>query len=538
MRSLLCVVAFACLTSLAQAHFIWLEPIKNDDGSTTIQVYFGEDAYPDDPAYLGRLKAMNLQHVSGKDAPQSLDLKLTEEALTASVPEEQGRSLYIASHDLGVFDRGDSVFRLKYYAKTGPSITSSTWQQAETSDDLRLDVVPAFDNGTVTVTVRFDGKPVGGAQVIASGAGMSDFDGETDPQGQASFEMADAGLYSIRARHIENAAGELDGKSYPETRHYSTVAVSLPAPLPEVAADVLATLEEPVTSFGAALIEDHLYLYGGHTGGAHSYSTAEQADQLTRLNLKTREWETLASGPHLQGLALVAHDGRLYRIGGFTAKNAEGEEHDLWSQDSVAVFDPAAKRWSNLPPLPEPRSSFDAAVVGEAVYVVGGWSMQGDEENEWHETAWKLDLSGSQPQWQPLPSPPFQRRALAVAAYDGKLYAIGGMDAEGGPSRAVDVFDPASGKWSSGPELPGEGRMAGFGASAFATGDRLYITTIDGVLQRMSRDGSQWEIIGKTPTARFFHRMLPLDNSHLLVVGGANMGIGKFEEVEVLSVTP
>src|SRR5690606_23258460 len=193
---------------------------------------------------------------------------------------------------------------------------------------------------------------------------------------------------------------------------------------------------------------------------------------------------------------------------------------------------------TELPPLPEPRSSFDAAVLGDAIYVVGGWSMQGTQENQWHETAWKLDLSGSTPQWQPLPSPPFQRRALALASHDDKLYAIGGMGAEGGPSRQVDVFDPESGKWSSGPELPGEDRMAGFGASAFATGGRLYVSTIDGVLQRLSQDGPQWEIVGKTPTARFFHRMLPLDDSHLLVVGGANMGIGKFDEVEVLSVTP
>jgi N-acetylneuraminic acid mutarotase len=188
--------------------------------------------------------------------------------------------------------------------------------------------------------------------------------------------------------------------------------------------------------------------------------------------------------------------------------------------------------------LPEPRSSFDAAVLDDAIYVIGGWSMQGDAEHQWHETAWKLDLSTSTPEWQPLPSPSFQRRAMAVAAYDGKVYVIGGMQQEGGPTRRVDVFDTKTNTWSQGPDILGDDGFTGFGASAFATGGRLYVSTIKGTLQRLSTDGKAWEIVGQTPTARFFHRLLPIDDSHLLVVGGANMSIGKFDSVESLSVTP
>jgi uncharacterized GH25 family protein/N-acetylneuraminic acid mutarotase len=538
MRLRLILTAILCGPAAAHAHFIWLEPVKNEDATTTVQVYFGEDAYPDDASYLARVQEMKLQRVKGDGAPQDLELVLTDEDLSASVPDFRGSSLFIASHDLGVFDRGDATFRLKYYAKTGPAITSQTWQRTQTHGNLRLDVVPSFEDGQVTVTVRFDGEPVARAEVRASGPGMDDFAGETDENGQTTFAMAEGGLYSVRARHIEDQAGELDGKSYPETRHYSTLAVNVPEPLTQVASEELAKIDQPVTSFGAALVDGHLYVYGGHTGSAHSYSTEEQGNTLTRLNLQTREWETLADGPPLQGLALVAHEGKLYRIGGFTAKNAEGEDHDLWSQTSVAQFDPQSKSWIELPPLPEPRSSFDAAVLGDAIYVVGGWSMQGGEESDWHDTAWKLDLSQSTLEWQPLPSSPFQRRALAVAAHEGKLYVIGGMQADGGPTRRVDVFDPQTSEWTPGPEILGDDGMTGFGASAFATGGNLYVSTIKGTLQRLSDDGQAWEMLGKTPTARFFHRMLPLDAEHLLVVGGANMEIGKFDEVEVLSVTP
>ena len=315
------------------------------------------------------------------------------------------------------------------------------------------------------------------------------------------------------------------------------MALDVPTPLKDVPGQVVAEMEEPVTSFGAAVNGKQLFVYGGHTGGAHSYSNEEQGHQLLSLNLETKRWEALVEGPPLQGLAMVAHGGKLYRLGGFTAKNEEGEDHDLWSQAEAAVYDPAAKAWTALPPLPEPRSSFDAAVLDDVIYVVGGWSMQGEEGHHWHTTAWKLDLKQATPSWSPVPEPHFQRRALATAAYEGKLYAIGGMQEEGGPTRRVDVFDPQTGKWTQGPDILGDEGMTGFGASAFATGGDLYVSTIKGTLQRLSKDGSQWEMVGKTPTARFFHRMLPLDASHLVVVGGANMEIGgKFSEVEILSV--
>jgi len=98
-----------------------------------------------------------------------------------------------------------------------------------------------------------------------------------------------------------------------------------------VQAGHFAKIPELVTSFGGAIADGYLYTYGGHTGRAHSYSTEEQGNVLRRLKLDGQsKWETLAKGPHLQGLALVAHQGNIYRIGGFTAKNAEGEEHDLW----------------------------------------------------------------------------------------------------------------------------------------------------------------------------------------------------------------
>jgi len=282
-------------------------------------------------------------------------------------------------------------------------------------------------------------------------------------------------------------------------------------------------------------MDDALYVYGGHKGEAHSYHNQSQGNTLRRLDLKNpKSWEEVATGPRLQGLALLAHRGKLYRIGGFEARNDKGKSHDLWSQAVVAAFDLKSKKWKELPSLPEPRSSFDAAILNDRIYVMGGWKMAGEADSIWHQTAHVLDLSVEKPKWVTLPKQPFQRRALSVAAHDGKLFAIGGMT-EKGSTTAVDIYDPAAQKWSSGPKLPGE-NMSGFGTSSFATGNRLYVSTYHGNLLRLSQDGKTWEQVAKLKRARFFHRMLPLSKEELLSVGGANMETGKFDEVDVIQV--
>lgn len=545
------VFLVAVQSPAAFAHFIWLSPSTTGDAGK-IAVYFGEAADDDSSDYLDRVSTVVVSRVTGSLPAEALTLSKSKDSISTPVKFSDA-SVYVASHDLGIMDRGDSSFRLKYYAKTGPNVESNAWQTADSKDDLRLDIVPSRQGDKIQMTVYFDQQPVSDVEVTVARPNADSIQAVTNEAGAATFELSDAGLYSIRARHIDSTSGELNGKKFPETRHYSTVSLLVPA---EKATGITAeydSLPEPVTSFGAAIAGQALYMYGGHTGSAHSYSTKEQSNQLTRLNLQSGKWETLAEGPHLQGLALVAHGDKLYRIGGFTAMNAEGEEHELVSQNTVASFDPATKVWQELPALPERRSSHDAAVVGDCIYVVGGWKM-GDEDTQWHSTAWKLDLTLPVLHWQPIAAPGFHRRALALAAHNGKLYVVGGMQEKGGPTTSVAVYNPADDSWADGPALfvkadpvakdstekpvrsMSSGAMAGFGASAFATGGSLYVTTVQGNLQKLSEDGSKWEVVKDDLTPRFFHRILPLTEDKLVVVGGSNMSIGKFEEVEVIDV--
>lgn len=542
------VVAVTLLQPVAaHAHFLWLVQTANTQGKQ-LHLYFGELAEADDPDLLDRVKDAKVRQVSAKGQLRELKLTKGSDSLLANLTSDSNGSMFVLSHDLGVMSRGGDSFLLRYYAKTGPALGDEAWKKIDCGKQLALDVVPERIGDEVQVTVKWQGKPVAGAEVKAHGPGIEDFAATSDENGIALFSIGKDGNYSIRARHIEDKGGTSDGDSYTSTRHYSTLALTISAAnhstteknkdqRPITTADKYPVIPEMVTSFGAAITSDALYVYGGHTGRAHSYFSESQANTLRRLNLQNpKAWESLGNGPGLQGLAMVAHGGKLYRIGGFTAKNKDGEDHNLWSQADVSCFDPATKQWTDMSPLPEPRSSFDAAVLGNSIYVVGGWKMAGDADSVWHKTAYALDLSTDAPQWKALPEPPFQRRALSLATHDGKIYAIGGMQEKGGPTTRVDVFDPATGEWSEGPSLQGE-KMDGFGSSSFAAGGRLYATTYSGKLQRLSADKASWEVVAELERARFFHRMLPLSNTKLITVGGASMTEGKYKEVDVIDLS-
>ena len=217
-------------------------------------------------------------------------------------------------------------------------------------------------------------------------------------------------------------------------------------------------MPEALASFGAAVCDGHLYVYSGHTGKAHAHSRDNLSDGFYRLALDGQgEWESLPMRTALQGLPLLTHGGKLYRVGGLHATNPAGEEADMHSVDEFECFDPQSNQWKALAKLPQPRSSHDAVVIGDKLYVVGGWTLSGDSGGECLEEALVFDLSEESGQWHKLPTLPFQRRALAVGNWQGKLIAIGGMDEDHGISTAVDCFDPQSETWSKLAEFPGKG---------------------------------------------------------------------------------
>src|SRR4028118_252464 len=56
--------------------------------------------------------------------------------------------------------------------------------------------------------------------------------------------------------------------------------------------------------------------------------------------------------------------------------------------------------------------------------------------------------------WSMGAAMPLARSEHAVAEFDGKIWVLGGYPPGRLPSNLVQIYDPASGRWSLGPRLP------------------------------------------------------------------------------------
>ena len=73
-----------------------------------------------------------------------------------------------------------------------------------------------------------------------------------------------------------------------------------------------------------------------------------------------------------QGQPLAAHDEPFIASEAWLREITCGGEQDLFSMSLVERFEPKRGVWGKFTPLPAPRSSHDAVIIGDKLYVAGG----------------------------------------------------------------------------------------------------------------------------------------------------------------------
>lgn len=120
---------------------------------------------------------------------------------------------------------------------------------------------------------------------------------------------------------------------------------------------------------------------------------------------------------------LVVQNNKFYIIGGNTIGHSGG--YVPWFDE----YDPATGVWTPLADAPRPRDHFNAAVIGNELYVAGG-RLSGGAGGTFAPTISEVDVYnfGSN-SWSTLPSGqniPTPRGGAAVVTFDDKLVVIGG----------------------------------------------------------------------------------------------------------------
>ncbi|MFM1824404.1 MAG: hypothetical protein RI967_2670 [Planctomycetota bacterium] len=537
----------ASVASLASAHFPFVVP--SSDGATAVLI-MSETLVPDDGVELGLLAPARLvlRTADGATFPLASPRADHEGDTFSLALPGSGTRVVAGTADLGVMQRGQSpAHLLVYHPKTviGDPFAPST----VLGGSAPIEFVAEVGNHCYHLRLLVEGKAMPDAEMHLIHEDGRDEIVRTDAEGRTPPLMP--GRIAAWARHWVDEAGERDGRAYAQVRHYATYVADLPdphgmrkAPVARGGADAdaptageltleakpigpvgiaIGALPRPVASFGAATLDGWLYIYGGHRGTRHDYSTATVSGRLSRARIAelvagTAVWEELAGGPPAQGLNLVAHGGRIIRVGGMEPRNAPGEPADNHSLAEVAAFDPATRTWQSLPPLPEGRSSHDVVSAGGMLVVVGGWNMQGSRAaTEWPAETLLLDPSNPDAGWTPIPQP-FRRRALIAAAAGDEVFVIGGFDEDDRAHVEVDVLHVPTRTWSKAPALPVDAR-AGFAPAAAVFEGRVYASVASGELFLLDEARTAWQPVART-TPRIVHRMVA-DADGLLVLGGA-----------------
>ncbi len=159
-------------------------------------------------------------------------------------------------------------------------------------------------------------------------------------------------------------------------------------------------------------------------------------------------WQDIADYPTLIGDNTAARDsasGKVYAMGGIANATA--------IVASAYVYDPASDQWSALPDAAVAREAAVSAFVNGKYYVFNGW----DSSSAGNPVA-EVDIyDPATGQWTTgTPNPQPAGGGSSIATVRGKVYIVGGCnDGSCGVSRkTVEIYDPASDKWTSAKDYP------------------------------------------------------------------------------------
>jgi hypothetical protein len=223
---------------------------------------------------------------------------------------------------------------------------------------------------------------------------------------------------------------------------------ALPAAATTLSWSTQAALPENLAEAQGLSLGNTLYVFGGF------YNTRWQATKHAyAYNAADDRWQRLADMPEATTHAAIAADGAtIYLLGGYVGNNPGGSTRNVW------LYDVAGNTWSRGTPLPADRGGGAAAIVDGKLHFFGGATRRAGSRESTNDKAehWVLDLRNGGG-WQRKANMPNPRNHLAGAALDGKIYALGGQHRENEGTtaqRQVDVYDPATNKWSRAADLP------------------------------------------------------------------------------------
>jgi N-acetylneuraminic acid mutarotase len=150
----------------------------------------------------------------------------------------------------------------------------------------------------------------------------------------------------------------------------------------------------------------------------------------------------------------VALDGKIYIIGGGDVLNSKFPIiGNLGMTDIVEVYYPEMNKWNTTAALPQPLDHVASAAYNDKLYAVGGF----DRDRNPTDKIYIYDPHDDE--WKEGSNMPTARSASAAEFIDGILYVIGGMKGREGaeneePLRTNEAYNPETNTWIKKSPMP------------------------------------------------------------------------------------
>lgn len=198
-----------------------------------------------------------------------------------------------------------------------------------------------------------------------------------------------------------------------------------------------------------AALDGMLYVFGGYDFPCcANYPWPYGNDNAWRYDPQAKTWKTLAPLPRKLGAGMAAaFEGKIYVFAGTDS----GQFHSV---PFVHEYDPAANAWRARASMRNAREHVKGAVVDSLIYVIGGHSKPGSQKINQPAVEAYSPRSNT---WYDKGTMPSPRGGIGVAYLGGKIYAFGGEGADFTLFSRVDQFDPATGQWTQANNTPSGG---------------------------------------------------------------------------------
>jgi Kelch motif/Galactose oxidase, central domain len=216
--------------------------------------------------------------------------------------------------------------------------------------------------------------------------------------------------------------------------------------------------------FQPVVWEGRIWLPGAMTGGF------PKETGIPYIPIYDPKNDTWSKGPEVPaerrrgGAGAVIHNGILYIVCGIV--NGHWDGNVAW----LDAYDLRSGKWHILPDAPRVRDHFQAAVVNNNIYAVGGRKTSAATKETFNLTTSEVDIySLTTGQWTTLPPEgniPTPRAGSMTFALGNAVIVVGGEStAQKAAHSEVEALDTNAGKWNKWPPLK-EGRH-GTGVATF-----------------------------------------------------------------------